>query len=185
MLDITAALRILGNDWDTHIVAVNNEVKEVLFLTGTGVMHAVNIRGMQTDRLLFSPEDEKQAQLTIAIDIQQYIYEPNAAIIKAGAFRLIGERYGLQKLDTNTHLYTSSTLLPDFPGRVWEVIDAEIKEPKKQLDTKPKYSILSRNYPLSPEEIRKKYKLKDGDDMYLLAARHQGKPKLILATRLK
>lgn len=185
MLDITAALRILGNDWDTHIVAVNNEVKEVLFLTGTGVMHAVNIRGMQTDRLLFSPEDEKQAQLTIAIDIQQYIYEPNAAIIKAGAFRLVGERYGLQKLDTNTHLYTSSTLLPDFPGRVWEVIDAEIKEPKKQLDTKAKYSILSRNYPLAPEQIRKKYKLKDGDDMYLLAARHQGKPKLILATRLK
>ena len=185
MLDITAALRILGNDWDTHIVAVNNEVKEVLFLTGTGVMHAVNIRGMQTDRLLFSPEDEKQAQLTIAIDIQQYIYEPNAAIIKAGAFRLVGERYGLQKLDTNTHLYTSSTLLPDFPGRVWEVIDAEIKEPKKQLDTKAKYSILSRNYPLVPEQIRKKYKLKDGDDMYLLAARHQGKPKLILATRLK
>ena len=185
MLDITAALRILGNDWDTHIVAVNNEVKEVLFLTGTGVMHAVNIRGMQTDRLLFSPEDEKQAQLTIASDIQQYIYEPNAAIIKAGAFRLVGERYGLQKLDTNTHLYTSSTLLPDFPGRVWEVIDAEIKEPKKQLDTKAKYSILSRNYPLSPEEIRKKYKLKDGDDMYLLAARHQGKPKLILATRIK
>lgn len=185
MLDITAALRILGNDWDTHIVAVNNEVKEVLFLTGTGVMHAVNIRGMQTDRLLFSPEDEKQAQLTIAIDIQQYIYEPNAAIIKAGAFRLVGERYGLQKLDTNTHLYTSSTLLPDFPGRVWEVIDGEIKDPKKQLDTKAKYSILSRNYPLAPEEIRKKYKLKDGDDRYLLAARHQGKPKLILATRLK
>ena len=185
MLDITAALRILGNDWDTHIVAVNNEVKEVLFLTGTGVMHAVNIRGMQTDRLLFSPEDEKQAQLTIAIDIQQYIYEPNAAIIKAGAFRLVGERYGLQKLDTNTHLYTSSTLLPDFPGRVWEVIDAEIKDPKKQLDSQAKYSILSRNYPLAPEEIRKKYKLKDGDDMYLLAARHQGKPKLILATRLK
>ena len=185
MLDITAALRILGNDWDTHIVAVNNEVKEVLFLTGTGVMHAVNIRGMQTDRLFFSPEDEKQAQLTIASDIQQYIYESNAAIIKAGAFRWVGERYGLQKLDTNTHLYTSSTLLPDFPGRVWEVIDAEIKEPKKQLDTKAKYSILSRNYPLSPEEIRKKYKLKDGDDMYLLAARHQGKPKLILATRIK
>lgn len=185
MLDITAALRILGNDWDTHIVAVNNEVKEVLFLTGTGVMHAVNIRGMQTDRLLFSPEDEKQAQLTIAIDIQQYIYEPNAAIIKAGAFRLVGERYGLQKLDTNTHLYTSSTLLPDFPGRIWEVIDAEIKDPKKQLDSQAKYSILSRNYPLAPEEIRKKYKLKDGDDRYLLAARHQGKPKLILATRIK
>ena len=185
MLDITAALRVLGNDWDTHIVAVNNEVKEVLFLTGTGVMHAVNIRGMQTDRFFFSPENEQQAQLTIAADIQQYIYEPNAAIIKAGAFRLVGERYELQKLDTNTHLYTSDICMSGFPGRVWEVIEAEVKDPKKQLDTQAKYSILSRNYPLSPEEIRKKYKLKDGDDMYLLAARHQGKPKLILATRIK
>jgi len=187
MLDITAALRVLGNDWDTHIVAVNNEVKEVLFLTGTGVMHAVNIhtREMRTDRFFFSPADEHQAQLTIAADIQQYIYEPNAAIIKAGAFRLVGERYELKKLDTNTHLYTSDTCLSGFPGRVWEVIDAEIKEPKKQLDTEAKYSILSRNYPLSPEEIRKKYKLKDGDDRNLLAARHQGKPRLILATRIK
>ncbi len=184
MLDITAALRVLGKDWDTHIVAVNNEVKEVLFLTGTGVMHAMNIRGMRTDRFLFSPEDEKQAQLTIATDIQQYIYEPNAAIIKAGAFRWIGERYELQKLDTNTHLYTSDTFMSNFPGRIWEVIEAEVKDPKKQLDTKTKYSILSRNYPLSPEEIRKKYKLKDGDDRYLLAARHQGKPRLILAHHL-
>jgi hypothetical protein len=184
MLDITAALRVLGRDWDTHIVAVNNEVKEVLFLTGTGVMHAVNIRGMQTDRFFFSPENEQQAQLTIAADIQQYIYEPNAAIIKAGAYRLVGERYELQKLDTNTHLYTSDSFMSGFPGRVWEVIEAEIKDPKKQLDTKAKYSILSRNYPLSPEDIRKKYKLKDGDDRYLLAARHQGKPRLILARRI-
>ena len=187
MLDITAALRVLGNDWDTHIVAVNNEVKEVLFLTGTGVMHAVNIhtREMHTDRFFFNPADEHQAQLTIAADIQQYIYEPNAAIIKAGAFRLVGERYELKKLDMNTHLYTSDICMSGFPGRVWEVIEAEVKDPKKQLDTQAKYSILSRNYPLSPEEIRKKYKLKDGDDRYLLAARHQGKPRLILATRIK
>ena len=185
MLDITAALRVLGRDWDTHIVAVNNEVKEVLFLTGTGMMHAVNIRATHTDHLVFCDEEEKTAPLHIATAIQQYIYEPNAAIIKAGAYRLVGERYTLQKLDTNTHLYTSDSFMSGFPGRVWEVIEAEIKDPKKQLDTNAKYSILSRNYPLSPEEIRKKYKLKDGDDRYLLAARHQGKPRLILATRIK
>ena len=184
MLDITAALRALGTDWDTHIVAVNNEVKEVLLVTGTGMMHAVNIRDMRTDRFFFSPADEKQAQLTIATDMQQYIYEPNAAIIKAGAFRLISERYGVQKLDINTHLYTSNTCLSDFPGRIWEVVE-EIKEPKKQLDKSARYSIISRNYPLSPEEIRKKYKLKDGDECYLLAARHQGKPLLISAKRIK
>ena len=184
MLDITAALRALGTDWDTHVVAVNNEVKEVLFLTGTGVIHTVNIRATKTDRFCFSPADEKQAQQTIAPAIQQYIYEPNAAIIKAGAFRLIGERYGLQKLDVNTHLYISATLLPDFPGRIWQVLE-DIKEPKKQLDKSARYSILSRNYPLSPDEIRKKYKLRDGDDQYLIAARHQGKPLLISAKRMR
>ena len=71
-----------------------------------------------------------------------------------------------------------------FPGRIWQVIDAEIKEPKRQLDKSMRYSIISRNYPLSPEDIRKKYKLKDGDDRYLIAARHQGKPLLISAKRL-
>ena len=186
MLDITAALRALGSDWDTHIVAVNNEVKEVLFVTGKGFIHAVNIRTreMHTDRFCFRPEDEKQAPLHLAPAIQPYIYEPNAAIIKAGAYRLISERYGLSKLDTNTHLYTSDTLLPDFPGRVWQVVDAEIKDPKKQLLSSVRYSILSRNYPLSPDQIRKKYKLRDGDDQYLIAARHQGKPLLIGAKRL-
>ena len=187
MLDITAALRVLGTDWDTHIVAVNNEVKEVLFLTGQGVIHAVNIRTreMHTDRFCFRPEDEKQAPLRLAPAIQQYIYEPNAAIIKAGAYRLIAEQYELSKLDVNTHLYTSATLLPDFPGRIWQVLDAEIKEPKRQLDKSVRYSILSRNYPLSPEEIRKKYKLLDGDEQYLIAARHKGKPLLIGAKRMK
>lgn len=186
MLDITAALRALGSDWDTHIVAVNNEVKEVLFLTGKGDIHAVNIRSreMRTDRFVFCSEDEKQAPLRLAPVIQQYIYEPNAAIIKAGAFRLIAEQYELQKLDTNTHLYTSDTCISGFPGRIWQVLDAEIKEPKRQLDKSVRYSVISRNYPLSPDEIRKKYKLRDGDEQYLIAARHQGKPLLIGARRL-
>ena len=184
MLDTTAALRAMGGDWDTHIVAVNNEVKEVLFLTGQGATYAVNICATHTDVFRFSEAEERAAQVRLATGVQQYIYEPNAAIIKAGAYRLISERYGLQKLDTNTHLYTSDTLLPDFPGRVWQVVDAEIKDPKKQLLSSVRYSILSRNYPLSPDQIRKKYKLRDGDDQYILAARLQGKPLLIGAKRL-
>ena len=184
MLDITAALRVLGTDWDTHIVAVNNEVKEVLFLTGEGMIHAVNIRATKTDRFCFSPEDEKQAPLHLAPAIQQYIYEPNAAIIKAGAYRLIAEQYGLAKLDVNTHLYTSDTHMAGFPGRVWEVIDAEIKEPKRQLDKSARYSILSRNYPLSPEQLRKKLKIKEDDTYTIIGARLGDKPTLFLAKRI-
>ena len=184
MLDISAALHALGNEWDVHIVAVNGEVKEVLMITGKGEIRAVNILSTKTDIFSMQPNEEKQSHATMADKIGRYIYEPNAAIIKAGAFRAMSERYKIQKLDTHTHLYTSDDYMADFPGRVWQVIDAEVKDPKKQLDTKTKYSILSRNYPLSPDQIRKKYKLKDGDDYYLIAVRHNAKPKLILASRL-
>ena len=179
MLDITAALRVLGRDWDTHIVAVNNEVKEVLFLTGTGVMHAVNIRGMQTDRFFFSPENEQQAQLTIAADIHQYIYEPNAAIIKAGAFKLVAQRYGLCKMAPNTHLYLSTQLVEDFPGRVWQILESNIKDAKNTHA-----SILTRNYPLTPEQLRKKLKIKENDTHTIIGARLGDKPTLLLAKRI-
>ena len=182
MLDITAAMRALGHDWDTHIVAVNNEVKEVLILTGKGSIYAVNICATHTDSFVFNDEEEKKAQVSFASDIEQYIYEPNAAIIKAGAYRLIGERYGIKKLDTNTHLYTSDKLLPDFPGRKWQV--QEVLTKHSALNTKLKYSILTRNYPLSPDQVRKKLKLQDGDDLYIVGARLQGKPVLVLGDRI-
>ena len=182
MLDITAAMRALGHDWDTHIVAVNNEVKEVLILTGKGSIYAVNICATHTDSFVFNDEEEKKAQVSFASDIEQYIYEPNTAIIKAGAYRLIGERYGIKKLDTNTHLYTSDKLLPDFPGRKWQV--QEVLTKHSALNTKLKYSILTRNYPLSPDQVRKKLKLQDGDDLYIVGARLQGKPVLVLGNRV-
>ncbi len=182
MLDISAAMQSLGNKWDVHVVALHNEVKEVLFITGQSTIHAVNIDHDNTTCFTFTQSEEKAAQCTMANTIDKYIYEPNASIIKAGAYRLVGKRHDLNKLDTNTHLYTSNNLLPDFPGRVWKVIDTHITKPSA-LNQKYKYSILSRNYPLSPEQIRKKYKLQDGNDFYLIGARHAGKPTLILASR--
>lgn len=182
MLDISAAMQSLGSEWDIHVVALHNEVKEVLFITGNSTIHAVNISHDQTTRFTLTQAEEKATQNHIANTIGKYLYEPNAAIIKAGAFRLVGERYGIAKLDTNTHLYTSDTLLPDFQGRVWKVIDTHLAKPST-LDPKLKYSIISRNYPLSPEQMRKKYKLQDGNDYYLIGARHQGKPTLMLCLR--
>ena len=182
MLDISAAMQSLGSEWDIHVVALHNEVKEVLFITGNSTIHAVNISHNQTTRFTLTQAEEKATQNHIANTIGKYLYEPNAAIIKAGAFRLVGERYGIAKLDTNTHLYTSDTLIPDFQGRVWKVIDTHLAKPST-LDPKLKYSIISRNYPLSPEQMRKKYKLQDGNDYYLIGARHQGKPTLMLCLR--
>ena len=107
MLDITAALRSLQIPMDVDIVAVNNEVKEVLLWSKIDPtpcrIHAVNL-GSKTAEWSFTQEEERQAQCILwdahrgePLTEGTYIYEPNAAILKAGAYKLVGARYGLQK----------------------------------------------------------------------------------------
>ena len=185
MLDITSALQSLGNEWDVHVVALHNEVKEIIFVTGNNRIHAVNILHEGNDQFSFTRSEEKSALCAMADCICEYIYEPNAAIIKAGAFRLVSERYQLHKLDHNTHLYTADQLIEDFPGRVWQMIAQPIKN---QRDIAAlgiqRAAILTRNYPLTPEELRKKFKLQESDSHFLIGARIAAKPTLILAERI-
>ena len=185
MLDITSALQSLGNEWDVHVVALHNEVKEIIFITGNNRIHAVNILHEGNDQFSFTRSEEKSALCAMADCICEYIYEPNAAIIKAGAFRLVSERYQLHKLDHNTHLYTADQLIEDFPGRVWKVIAQPIKN---QRDIAAlgiqRAAILTRNYPLTPEELRKKFKVQESDSHFLIGARIATKPTLILAERI-
>ena len=185
MLDITSALQSLGNEWDVHVVALHNEVKEIIFVTGNNRIHAVNILHEGNDQFSFTRSEEKSALCAMADCICEYIYEPNAAIIKAGAFRLVSERYQLHKLDHNTHLYTADQLIENFLGRVWKVIAQPIKN---QRDIAAlgiqRAAILTRNYPLTPEELRKKFKLQESDSHFLIGARIATKPTLILAERI-
>ena len=185
MLDITSALQSLGNEWDVHVVALHNEVKEIIFVTGNNRIHAANILHEGNDQFSFTRSEEKSALCAMADCICEYIYEPNAAIIKAGAFRLVSERYQLHKLDHNTHLYTADQLIEDFPGRVWKVIAQPIKN---QRDIAAlgiqRAAILTRNYPLTPEELRKKFKVQESDSHFLIGARIATKPTLILAERI-
>ena len=185
LLDITSALQSLGNEWDVHVVALHNEVKEIIFVTGNNRIHAVNILHEGNDQFSFTRSEEKSALCAMADCICEYIYEPNAAIIKAGAFRLVSERYQLHKLDHNTHLYTADQLTENFPGRVWKVIAQPIKN---QRDIAAlgiqRAAILTRNYPLTPEELRKKFKVQESDSHFLIGARIATKPTLILAERI-
>ena len=185
MLDITSALQSLGNEWDVHVVALHNEVKEIIFVTGNNRIHAVNILHEGNDQFSFTRSEEKSALCTMADCICEYIYEPNAAIIKAGAFRLVSERFQLHKLDHNTHLYTADQLTENFPGRVWKVIAQPIKN---QRDIAAlgiqRAAILTRNYPLTPEQLRKKFKVQESDSHFLIGARIATKPTLILAERI-
>lgn len=185
MLDITSALQSLGNEWDVHVVALHNEVKEIIFVTGNNRIHAVNILHEGNDQFSFTRSEEKSALCAMADCICEYIYEPNAAIIKAGAFRLVSERYQLHKLDHNTHLYTADQLIEDFPGRVWKVTAQPIKN---QRDIAvlgiQRAAILTRNYPLTPEQLRKKFKLQESDNYFLIGARIANKPILLLTKRV-
>ena len=210
MLDITAALRALNMPCEVHIVAVQNEVKEVLIFlphsahlaSGNGVarevveeeirIHAVNLIPQPnhmdycTQEFSFSIEDERRAecqlysasQLSITEE-DMYIYEPNAAIIKAGAFKLVAQRFQFVKMATNTHLYLSNQLVKDFPGRVWKVVSINPKETKNIAA-----NIMTRNYPLSPDELRKKLKIKDSNNTTIIGARLANKPTLFLCNKL-
>lgn len=188
MLDITAALRSLAIPMDIHVVAVNNEVKEVQLWSkeenSPSRIHAVNL-GSQTTEFSFVVEEEKNAQCPLCDDKRNdnladgmYIYEPNAAILKAGAYKLIGTRYGLKKFGANTHLYVSKEYVAEFPGRIWK-LRGEFAKDRQILHA----SVMTRNYPLSADQLRKKLKIKEGDQLTVIGARLGEKPVVMLAEK--
>ena len=197
MLDITAALRSLGEGWQVHVVAVRNEVKELLFIKswrgsdglGGSYLTAANYTQDHWQTLSFTLEEEQNAQVNYwhSTDAPRYLYEPNAAILKAAAFRFVSEHFRLAKLAPSTHLYAADHLLTDFPGRVWEVFSPLTSSMLKHLpDTirERGASILTRNYPLSADQLRKKLKLKDSAEQTIIAARIADKPILFWAKKV-
>ena len=197
MLDITAALRSLGEGWQVHVVAVRNEVKELLFIKswrgsdglGGSYLTAANYTQDHWQTLSFTLEEEQNAQVNYwhSTDAPRYLYEPNAAILKAAAFRFVSEHFRLAKLAPSTHLYAVDHLLTDFPGRVWEVVSPLTSSMLKHLpDTirEQGASILTRNYPLSADQLRKKLKLKDSTEQTIIAARIADKPMLFWAKKV-
>ena len=182
MLDLTQAVKELSEfsiQWSVYVVAIKNEVKELLLLSGgTDQITAIDLDN-KDQAFVFTKEEEQNCSL-INGDAPlngEFLYEPNAAILKAGAYKLVAERYGLAKLDVNTHLYCSDTLIADFPGRVWKIIEKQ--EGLKQAN------VLTRNYPLTPEQIKKKLHLRDGGTAFVVGCRVGGKPTLFYAERAR
>ena len=177
MLDLTQAVTSLSQvNWDIHIVAIKNEVKEVLLLSGgTGQITTINL-AQKDQAFVFTREEEQHCGLDIRDGkLANYLYEPNAAILKAGAYKLVAQRFGLHKLDVNTHLYTSLQFIENFPGRVWRITE---KQNLKQAN------VLTRNYPLTPEQLKKKLHLRDGGTAFVIGCRVAGKPTLLYAERV-
>ncbi len=181
MLELTQAVKELSQvKWDIHIAAVKNEVKELLLLSGeAGQITAIDL-AKKEQAFVFSRAEELNCEAihvrsTINSEALHFLYEPNAAILKAGAYKLVGTRFGLQKLDVNTHLYCSDTFVENFPGRVWRIVE---KQDLKQAN------VICRNYPLTPEQLKKKLHLRDGGTAYVIGCKVAGKPMMLYAERL-
>lgn len=171
LLDISLGISELKWVAEIHIVAVKNEVKELLFLLKKHnqekpIIKTANIVGERTDEFSFFLNDEKNAKVSYGMP-KKYLFEPNVAILKSGGFKTIAEKLQLVKLAEHSHLYTADSL-KSFPGRVFEVVDTIPYQKKnlKKLGFK-KANITTRNFPLSVAEIRKLSGIKDGGINYL------------------
>ncbi|REE00513.1 THUMP-like domain-containing protein [Marinoscillum furvescens] len=190
MIDITLGIEQLRFVHSVHVVSVKNEVKEVLFLLdfknthSAPQIHCVNL-GSQHPIFSFTQSAERNTDIEYA-PIHKYLYDPNASILKAGAFKAIAAQYSLHKLAPNTHLYTSDEQLVSFPGRIFEVTASNItKKNIRQLLPDSKANVLTKNYPQKPEELKKKLKIKDGGSSFIIGYSDQeNKPKLVLTNRV-
>ena len=191
LIDLLEGQHNLRNVQDIYVVSLNNECKEVLFLCSAGAknepgIHAVNLLENSNEEFTFTRAEEKNAEAPLA-EPSTYIYEPNASILKAGAFKLVATRFGLSKLHINTHLYTGQKLIEDFPGRVFKINAIVKPEPGqvKAIVLDGKANVITRNYPLAAEALKKKLKLKDGGDKYLIGFTAKENKYTVVADRIK
>lgn len=170
MLDITQGLHELRNVSSIHIIAVNNDVKELLwFIDSENTVEEPKILTFNYTKTTIQTFETEWIDESIAdyATPSSYLYEPNAAIFKSGAFNAVAEKFGLKKIAPNSHLYTSEVLI-DFPGRRFEIIEV-LAYHKKEMKNfiKTKANVSTRNFPESVAKIRKKWKIKDGGTSYL------------------
>ena len=211
LLDVQLAVHQLGTVTHIWVVSVDNEVKELLLLLenqhpyevpapdGTGDHGNVNddnigripieavCLGSPDRTFVFTRAAEQAATPHYSLPLH-YLYEPDAAILKAGAFKLFGARFGLAKLHPNSHLYTSAALVQEVPGRVFK-IEAAVKYARKPLGVLVpggKANVAVRNFPDSVEVVRKKLGLADGGDVYVFGTRTgNGQLALLVCRRVR
>lgn len=186
ILDITSAIRELECVKDVIVVAVSNEVKELLFIlekdwNGPITIHAValNKEGIEESfQYMLGTSTEINY-----VDPKDYLFEPNPAVMKSGGQDLQAAAFQLEKLHPHTHLYTGSELV-NFPGRRFQIIATEdySKETLKKIKGKP-FNVATRNFPETVEQIRKKGNLKDGGDDYLFFVTLKDQRKVVLFTK--
>lgn len=188
MIDLKQTIRKLPETSEIHIVAVNGECKEILFLLtreshSNRIFHTIDLQHEKSISFDFSEEEERSAQPIIAQEMGHYLYEPNSAVLKAGAFKSIATRYSLVKIHTHSHLYCSNQQIKEFPGRTFRVENffaPSKKSCKEHLSGIKKANVAVRNFPLSAEALKQQLKLKDGGDYYLFGTTWQKSDKILI-----
>lgn len=197
MLDIAAVLRDLRCVREIHIISVNNECKElvVILRRDSDISESIGkeiiisceqlVNNSPSQHFDFTYAEEREAVCPIADKVGAYLYEPGAALLKAGAYRLLAARYGVSKLHLNSHLYTLDEPVA-FPGRAFKVMAVSgfgKKDLKALLSGVEKANLTVRNFPSSVAELRKKLKLKEGGDTYLFATTLASGEKVLIKCR--
>lgn len=176
MLDWHRAVSELNCVQEVHIISVNNECKELLLVLSARNMGNLRIYCVNDAQSFVCEESDMEASsVKIApstLEEMQYLYEPNASLMKAGCFSVLSERYEAKMLSKNSHLFVSRDPIAVFPGRSFRIIAVSSfnkKELKRHLSGITKANIATRNFPLSVAELRKRLKLKDGGETYIFA----------------
>ena len=175
LVDITSAINELKFVKEIHVVATNNEVKELLFLLEKDYHKSITITTVNRSKKelqLFNFKYKEKAVSTYSKPLT-YLYEPNSAILKSGGFHQISNQLNIFKIQEHSHLYTSNQLI-EFPGRVFKIEQTLLYQKKKikNLLKNNKANITIRNFPKTVDQIRKETKIKEGGDSYLFFTKH-------------
>ncbi len=187
MLDLTAAFRALNGIKEAHVVSVDGECKELLLVMCEGErdnnqipIYCVDLRGQATTFCFTFNEEKAMFQGNAAFLSPdrvgltgRFLYEPNASILKAGAFKTVCRRFAVQKLAPDTHLYTSATLIDDFPGRRWRIIDSASfakKDLRRLLAGIDAADLSVRGFPASVAMLRRQLHLREGGNSHFIAS---------------
>jgi len=197
MLDLTAALRSLRGIREAHAVSVDGECKELLLVMAGRPSPDTSCDGGEGPRtedvpiycvdlsaaspasvssgpssFRFTRAEEAAAPLLLADAVGEFLYEPNASLLKAGAYKIVCQRFPVRKLATNTHLYTSDRLLSDFPSRRWRVVDSASfskQDLRRLLRDIPAADLTVRGFPTSVATLRKQLRLHEGGAAHFIA----------------
>ncbi len=177
MLDVSQALTELPSIQKIQILSVRNEVKELILLwnratKSRSVQLEVVDLGEKEQHFVFSQEEEARCGSQYG-EVENYLVEPLSGILKAGAFKSFGKRFGLKKLEANSHLYTCSHLPSAVPGRVFEVLEeiSPKKENVRKFFPTGKVNVITRNYSSGAEELKKKLRVQDGGEDFLIGTK--------------